>query len=290
MANLETPRQSPKQLSPQAQANPHRPGWLLPLLALLAVASCATTRATSAAAVATTAFGPDPYPTLVARAKAGDPTVDFRALRLAFLTSPARQEALRWHDALQNLHREEHRAYETKDHVGVARAARRILAVDYVDIPAHRFLRDACSALGDRHCAHLEQFVLQGLLESIGKNRDGFSCPSAWEVFTVAEEQDCLFLAGTQELEQELWSDRGHYCDKLEVVDVKTGHRLDWFFNVDVMMQDEVKDFHPPPVTEKARCLTRAGFGLTPEIGPCAGSGLPLPPPTPPATAMIRSP
>src|SRR3569623_382872 len=72
----------------------------------------------------------DAFSKLAARAEAGDATLDFRALRLAWLDSAQRRR----HVDIAPLARELSAAAQAQDTAKVLAAARAILAADYIDM------------------------------------------------------------------------------------------------------------------------------------------------------------
>jgi hypothetical protein len=154
---------TPRFGDPSPTAELPRPGsspWLLALLAVLAMASCATAHGISALSAGSergAAKAPAAsYRDLVARAEAGDMTVDFRALRLAFLHSPERRLAQQRHTEIGKLRRKLQEVLTARGAAQAVTVAREILALNYIDILAHEYLSQACRALDDRPCAQIQ--------------------------------------------------------------------------------------------------------------------------------------
>ena len=180
----------------------------------------------------------DTYSALVAKAAAHDDSVDFRALRVAWLDSKARARA----GDTDQLREEMFAAVRDKDGARVRDKAEKILSIDYTDLMAHKMLRQACATLKDDACAELHHFVEFGLLNSIIRSGDGKSCATGWEAIQVKEEYFVLGMLGVQFHQQALVTGGGHNCDAMQGTDDK-GAGVTYFFNIDVMMADEMKMF-----------------------------------------------
>lgn len=183
----------------------------------------------------------DEYSALVARAAAHDETVDFHALRLAYLKSAARKRA--GLDDARKLYAD--MAVALHDPVDAARIrtdAEQILSIDFTDMQAHKLLRQSCTLLHDDACAELHHFLEFGLLRSITATGDGKTCATGWEALQIKEEYFMLNMLDTTMVRQSLISDAGHACDAMAVKDDK-GADQTWYFAIDRMMQAEAEDF-----------------------------------------------
>ncbi|HEY2068431.1 MAG TPA: DUF4919 domain-containing protein [Rhizomicrobium sp.] len=173
----------------------------------------------------------DEYSKLVARADAQDASLDFRALRLAYLKSAARKRAEPIETQLSNAIVA---AVKANDYAGVRDAAVQLLSVDYIDMYGQKFLRQSCKLLKDDACAAKGHFVEFGLLNSIVNSGDGKTCATGWEAFTVKEEYFALAMAGAHLTSQSLAGG----CDVMQTVD-DSGQPHAYYFRIDVMLQDE---------------------------------------------------
>jgi len=183
-------------------------------------------------------FGPSDYAGLVAQAEAGSEAVDFRAMRLAYLKSPAHERARKEAKDLARLQNEMFQAARENDHARVGSAARQILAVEYVNLFGQKFLGHSCAALHDDVCAKQHRFVELGLLRSIVSSGDGASCDTSWEVISIQEEYFVLSMRGTKLLQQAPVSGKRHSCDEMKVTD-EQGIERTYYFNVDALLADE---------------------------------------------------
>lgn len=167
--------------------------------------------------------GDDAYRRLVARAEAGDTTLDFRALRLAWITSAQHHYMIP-----DDLRREIAAGVQGHDAARVAAAARKIIAGDYIEMSAHKYLRQACTVMGDTGCANHEHFVEFGLLQSITSDRNGQSKATAWRVVSIEEEYFIMGMADMTLQTQSLIQDPGRQYDRMDVV-ADGQKRVVWF-------------------------------------------------------------
>lgn len=177
----------------------------------------------------------DDYSRLVARAEAGDAGVDFHALRFAWLDSAARLRA----GPIDGLTADMVKAAGASNDALVRADAEKILSIDYTDLLAHKYRRQACQLLGDTGCANHEHFVEFGLLTSVTKGKDGQSKATAWEVATIDEEYFILAMAGLKPGLQALINDGGRAFDRFEVTDPGGAAHEVWF-DVTVMLPKEI--------------------------------------------------
>lgn len=178
----------------------------------------------------------DKYSELVAKAEAGDPSVDFAALRLAWLDSAARKRSLRLD--LPKMKAEIGAAIEKQDTGAVAAASRRLLSVNYIDLDGHKFLRQSCEILKDKDCADRQHFIEFGLLYSIMHGGDGKTCPTGWQAVSIDEEYFVLRMAGFKRDRQALIKGPP-MCDLLEATDDKGNHRS-FYFKIDSFILHEL--------------------------------------------------
>ena len=182
----------------------------------------------------------DRYAALVAAAKAGDPTVDWQALRFAYADSPGfdlygmGQEAAR---------KQMFTALNAGDSKAAIAAADQVLAADYVDIDAHVIQELAYRKLGDTVAADREHAIAVGLLHSI-ETGDGKTPETAFTVITVGEEYTVARLNGLTPRGQALVQSGGHSYDKLDLMD-RDGKSLSLYFQIDRVWAAENAMFKP---------------------------------------------
>lgn len=194
----------------------------------------------SAPAMAAASVAPrdnDDFSRLVAQAEADDPATDFKALRHAWLTSAAKK---RGGDTL-TLTQKLAGAVRARKDADVAAIARQIIAIDYTDMRAHKYLRQACVVLKDQACADHEHFVEFGLLKSIvGVGRDGRSVASAWQVISISEEYFIIEMASLRSTQQSLMFDQDKPYDVLSVVG-EDGKPLNLYFDITAFFGHELE-------------------------------------------------
>jgi hypothetical protein len=182
----------------------------------------------------------DTYSALVARAAAHDDTVDFQALRYAYLNSAAEHRAANAMNDIAQWQREMMTAAsgQTVDAATVRDRAEKILSLDFTDMLAHKYLRQSCELLHDAACADLHHFLEFGLLHSIMQTGDGKTCATGWEATQIKEEYFMLNMLDTRVTMQSLVSDGGHSCDAMHVRD-ENGAEQVYYFAIDKMMAAE---------------------------------------------------
>ena len=183
----------------------------------------------------------DDYAKLVARAAAHDTTVDFRALRLAYLKSAARSREDS--DAVAAQQKQLFAAVAAEDAIAIRDNAIKLLSMDYINMYGHMMLRQSCAFLHDDACTAREHFVEFGLLNSVVDSGNGKSCQSGWEVVTIHEEYFVLDMLGAHLKQQALVHD-GHGCDAM-TVDDRDGKEAVYYFNADAVLADEAAMFAP---------------------------------------------
>src|SRR5262245_42310641 len=125
---------------------------------------------------------PARYDALIERLKAGDKTIDFTELRLAFTETPASRGVLApFHPMLW-------KPLNSKDFEGTLKVAERVLLQCYIEPNAHMVSAIAHEQLGNREQAQYHRFIANGLLRSILSKGDGKTAETAYEVIDIIEE------------------------------------------------------------------------------------------------------
>lgn len=176
----------------------------------------------------------DAYSQLVAKAEADDQTTDFKALRLAWVDSAAKKRA----GSTRELTDQMFKAAGAGKHAKVAETARKIIAINYTNLIAHKMLRQACKMDGDTACADHEHFVEFGLLNSITGGRDGHSVEQAWYAISIEEEYQMLMLAGAQPGGQALLNVKGVPYDRLDATG-EDGKPVVYYFDISAFFGKE---------------------------------------------------
>lgn len=178
----------------------------------------------------------DEYSKLVARAQSGDQTVDFHALRFAFLKSAAHKRGGLLGDSMA-LQKEMYAAVQANDAAKARTLAENLISADYINMHGHKVLRQACAILKDQACADREHFIEFGLLNSITHSGDGKTCKTGWEVVTVAEEYFIIAMSGARPQGQALINGPPA-CDQMTVMTEAGGTQV-LYFRIDAVLADE---------------------------------------------------
>lgn len=176
----------------------------------------------------------DEYSTLVARLESGDETVDFRSLRLAYLSSVARKSEDE--GVYRQLNLDLGAALESDDAAEIRARAVAVLNYRYVLGYVHGVLAGACLQMKDTQCSQHADFVARGLLNSILNSGNGQSCATGWEVINPEEE---VFALGMQNLTRQSRSyvtDDSHACEKMTVT-TRRGQERTVYFNMDAALK-----------------------------------------------------
>ena len=138
------------------------------------------------------------YAELVEKAKSGDPTVDFAALRFAFLDAPGGHK-----EGFFNS-RQFSTLFQQKDYEKVLQTANDYLAQDFVDIRSHFYAGAALHALGREAESQKESALAKGLVKSITDSGDGKSQKTAYVAISTSEEYALLEWLGIHATSQSL--------------------------------------------------------------------------------------
>jgi hypothetical protein len=182
--------------------------------------------------------GEDLFAQLVARAESGDETVDWGALRRAYLKSPAFDRARETKERRLELRKAMFAAMAAHDPAAVLARARETLDLLYVDLEAQKARAQACGLLKDTQCEKRGRHIELGLLRSIISSGDGLSCATAWQVVTVDEEHFVLRMNDEDWHRQTLVQEGNHVCDKMDVTD-EAGQPQTHYFGVGALLAAE---------------------------------------------------
>jgi hypothetical protein len=178
----------------------------------------------------------DEYSSLVARAVAEDHSIDFRALRFAWLKSNAHKGGHADETALEsNLFD----AARGGNDVRVREAAVKLLSVNYINMFAHAVLRQSCAKLHDDPCVQQHHFIEFGLLTSITQSGDEKTCKTGWEVVAVREEYFVVHMLGDTPADQALINGADGPCDELNATG-PDGKPQAFYFRIDAVLKDEM--------------------------------------------------
>lgn len=171
------------------------------------------------------------YAALVARVKSGDVYINFKRLRILYLTSPERQSAKNTIDeqlaaSAALLRGEYQKAIDNADTV---------LANEFVNIGAHFVEYHAHEFLKDAEKARFHKAVLDGLMSSIVEKTSGESKKDAWVVISAEEENMVLALLALQPVKHTAIQEKNHTYELVEAIDPESNKTVKRYFNVDLV-------------------------------------------------------
>jgi Domain of unknown function (DUF4919) len=169
------------------------------------------------------------YEQMLARAKAGEPGVDYQALRFAYAAKPDFNP----YGLTGASHRDAmFKAYQAGDCATAVKEASQLLDVNFVNIDGH-INSDMCySRLGNEAKRAREHAIAAGLIHSIVDSGDGKTQQTAYVVISVDEEYSLLRVLGLKPGRQSLIQGDGHNFDQLDATK-PDGQTQSLFFNVD---------------------------------------------------------
>jgi hypothetical protein len=170
------------------------------------------------------------YEDWIAKAEAGDPSVDYAALRKSYVFSDhydpyTAKSEMPFMDAWK--------AFEAKDCATALRKSDEALKIDYIIVALHVVRGECFKQAGDTAHADREIAIGRALLNSALASGDGKSVKTAYVVVTMGEERMLLDYLDLPEEEQALITDGGHQYDAITGVNRKTKQKQTAFFNVD---------------------------------------------------------
>lgn len=139
------------------------------------------------------------YEEMVAKAKIGDPDLDFAALRYAFLESSSSTHKGGFYNS-----KELNGLAQRKDYDALLKKANEFIEMDFVDIRGHFFAGYALHALGREEESQKEMALAKGLVKSIHDSGDGKTQKTAYVVINTAEEYALLEWDGIRATQQAL--------------------------------------------------------------------------------------
>lgn len=171
------------------------------------------------------------YEEMVARVRAGDAAVDYRALRDAYAASPQYSPYGGSDDARKAMRD----GFVAGECAKVLQAAEIVLTANFVDVQAHMLSATCRERGGDQRSAALHKAVAKGLLDSIVASGDGKSTKTAFVVISVDEEYVVLSSLGWHMTQQSLINDDGHAFDAMQATS-RTGENATFYFQIDRLM------------------------------------------------------
>lgn len=168
------------------------------------------------------------YEAMLEKAKKGEGTVDYGALRFAFFETPEFNPLVG-----MLIYRTLWSVVAQSNWAEAAKQAEAVLAKNYVDVNAHMVAHIAYRQQGDEEKARLHRRWADGLIASIKAGGDGKSPETAWQVISISEEYAVLRSMNLRPAGQALVNRNGHAYDEITVADPQTKAETKYYFNVD---------------------------------------------------------
>jgi Domain of unknown function (DUF4919) len=169
------------------------------------------------------------YGALLARAQAGDLSIDFQKLRFSWMESPERHAAKDTTDQEHAMFA----ALKAKDFKKAVANADVVLANEFVNMDAHFVEYLSYRELHEDQKSEFHKAVFSGLLKSITSSGDGKSRKTAYIVISTNEEYVVLQVMGLKPGTQSLVHDGRHSYDLMKVTD-DSNQPVELYFNVDI--------------------------------------------------------
>lgn len=174
------------------------------------------------------------YESLLARARRGDPNLDFTALRMASAARLAKADA-----ADPKLRKKMFDALHDDQWAAVIETGNQVLAQNFLDIDAHVLVAYAYEKSHQPEKAALHYMMGNGLLKSILASGDGRSIETAFVVISVDEEYSVLRHHHLRSETQDLVNALGHSYDVLTAQTGDTHQQVTVYFNIDKVVAIE---------------------------------------------------
>jgi len=172
------------------------------------------------------------YQTLRDRLIAGDTTIDYRELRMAYTLTPE-YRPYGYNESKTALFA----AFRQLDPQPLIEAANRVLEYNYVSMDAHAALAHAYELLEDKERCRFHREVLDGLCESILGEGDGLTPETAWKVICTDEEYAVMLATHRQVVGQRLLYLLDHPYDEITVIDNFTAEQSVFYFDIEIQIK-----------------------------------------------------
>ena len=169
----------------------------------------------------------------MSKVKSGSKETDFYKLRILYTDTAeyapySNTDRPKINDAFEMLSKQQ---YEK-----CLSVSENVLQRNYVNLWAH-YLSIACNFELERHeQGRFHQFVLNGLMDSIGHSGNGRAPESAFTTISTSELKAFLQLGGLEVIRQSLISENGKPYDLMRVKNPKTEDEFDLYFDISIQM------------------------------------------------------
>jgi hypothetical protein len=169
------------------------------------------------------------YAALLERARKGDKTVDFKALRLAYTETDQYHPYGSDRESRQKMFA----ALNEKDYAHALEFAEKILAGNFLDLNGQFGSFVAHRELGNADKAAHHKFLFEGLVNSVQNSGDGKTTKTAFVVISTDEEYVLLNWLGLRATSQSLIREDDHNFDLMQAVNRETNETVSYYFNID---------------------------------------------------------
>ncbi len=179
------------------------------------------------------------YEELLKKLKAGDASIDFKALRIAY-TDTDDYTPLGCKDGRDELFK----AFNEKKYKEAVKFAEKVMETCYIEMNAHYIASISHSELKNQEKSEFHKKVYLNLVKSIITDGDGKSAKTAWTVISVDEEYAVLSALGFRRTVQSLINENGSKYDVLEAFNIENKEETaKFYFNVDIVFKGYSKMF-----------------------------------------------
>jgi hypothetical protein len=213
------------------------------LLALIALIAGTNAAAQSLATINTGVGKTTSYETLIAKLKAGETSIDYRALRRAY----AEQKDAVGAGSDHLVRRTMNVALEQKRFQDAIKIAEEILSTVYISPDTHAALARAYAELGDAKKAAAHKAIYLGLINSVLAEGNGETFATAYKVVTVEEAYAVMRALNLSVWGQETGTRSGQWFEIISATDQKTGAVLKLHFNIDTPRAIQARNEIPKP-------------------------------------------
>jgi hypothetical protein len=178
------------------------------------------------------------YDQLLAKLKAGDTGIDYKALRISYTETKEYSSFGVDPEERSKLFK----ALDEKKYKEAIALAEGILKTNYVEMNAHFVSFVAYRELGDAKKSQYHTAVFSGLINSILNGADGKGAKTAYVVICVPEEYVIVNYLNYRRGGQALAEEDGHRFDILSVTDDRN-KPVKLYFNIDIVWKGYEKMF-----------------------------------------------
>lgn len=179
------------------------------------------------------------YKELLTKLKAGDTSISFKDLRVAF--SATKEYSFSGPD--REARNKFYKPFGEKKYKDALTEVESYLEKMYVDANAHFVAHLSASELKDTKKADFHKAVLVGLIKSIQDGNDGLTAKTPYMVISIDEEYTLMRFLGLKHSSQSLQHIDGHAYDVFAAVDAETNESRKVYFNIDIVWAAETKLF-----------------------------------------------